>query len=65
MTNINEMLDLDQKPILSERERDYMRALSAELLAHNTPADGVVLMVADDFVQVLGLVIAAGIEALE
>ena len=53
MTDINEMLDLDQKPIMSDLERQHLREMAMQLLTDERPKDGV------------ALVIAAGLEALE
>lgn len=65
MTDINKMLDMDVKPMLSRAEKADLMMLAAGLHLAESETPNVTLLLAPDMAGVLKLVILAGLEAIE
>ena len=65
MTDINKMLDMNAKPMLSPAEKADLMALAAGLHLAESGTPSITLLLTPDVAGLLKLVILAGLEAIE
>ena len=65
MTNLNELLNMTAKPMISPQDKAEILAFGAELRNADKIGQPIGLVVEPEFALSLMLVLAAGLEALE
>ena len=65
MTNLNELLSMDDKPMISPQDKAEILAVGAELRKADKNGLPIGLVIQPEFALSLMLVLAAGLEALE